>query len=104
MEIAGEPENEFAASAAAEIPVAPKERYARHGDFPAVVLLEGRAALAVPLERLLFDLGFEVLHLSGLEFSGDTFAATVCVARSVGIIVLYSGDAPSAATKPPLPP
>src|SRR5207253_2295870 len=44
VQLAEEPENEFAASGGPAIPVAPEERYARHGHFPGVVLLEGRAA------------------------------------------------------------
>jgi bifunctional enzyme CysN/CysC/sulfate adenylyltransferase subunit 1 len=86
-------ENEFASHAVAETPVAAEERYARHGHFPAVLLLEGHPALAARLERLLFDRGFEVLHLSRPEFSGDNFAETVRVTQSAGIIVLYSGEA-----------
>jgi sulfate adenylyltransferase large subunit len=86
-------DKEFASHAVNETPVAPKERYARHGHFPAVVLLEGRAALAVRLERLLFDLGFEVLHLSRPEFSGDAFADILRLAQKAGILVLYSGEA-----------
>jgi sulfate adenylyltransferase large subunit len=82
-----------------EAPVGPEERYARHGHFPALVLLEGRAALAQRLERLLFDRGFEVLHLSGPEFSGDKFTDAVRVARTAGFIVLYSGDPLAAASK-----
>jgi bifunctional enzyme CysN/CysC/sulfate adenylyltransferase subunit 1 len=85
-------EAEFASSALAEAPVAAEERYARHGHFPAVFLVEGRPSLAVRLERLLFDRGFEVLHLGHPEFSGDAFAETVRAAESAGIIVLYSGD------------
>jgi len=92
-------EKEFASSAVDETPVAAEERYARHGHFPAVVLLEGHSALAVRLERLLFEHRFEVLHLSRPEFSGDSFAETVRVAQSAGIIVLYSGDAVSGETK-----
>ncbi len=97
--IAGEPEKKFVSSAVNDTPVAAEERYARHGHFPAVLLLEDRPALAIRLERLLFERGFEVLHLSGLEFSGDKFAETVRVARNAGIIVLYSGDALSGNTK-----
>ncbi|HEV1996100.1 MAG TPA: sulfate adenylyltransferase subunit CysN [Candidatus Acidoferrum sp.] len=96
---AGEPEKEFASSAVDETPVAAEERYARHGHFPAVVLLEGRAALAQRLERLLFELGFEVLDLSRTEFTGDTFAVAIRVARTAGLIVLYSGDALDGETK-----
>ena len=97
MAIAGE--KEFASYVVAETPVAAEERYARHGHFPAVLLLESRPALAVRLERLLFDHGFEVLHLSRSEFSGDTFAQIVRVAQLAGIIVLYSGDPLSGETK-----
>src|SRR5260370_19474760 len=61
--IAGEPKNELATSAADEIPVALEERYARNGHFPGVVLLEGRAALAERLARLLFALGFHAVKL-----------------------------------------
>jgi sulfate adenylyltransferase subunit 1 len=92
-------EKEVASYAADKIPVASEERYARHGHFPAVVLLEGRAALAVHLERLLFDLGFEVLHLSRPEFSEDTFATATRVAKSAGLIVLYSGEVLAEETK-----
>jgi len=98
-QIAEEPENEFAVSAAGEIPVAPRERYARHGHFPGIVLLEDRAALAVRLERLLFDLGFEVVHLSGPEFSGASLDLAIRLVRSAGFIVLYTGDALDSETK-----
>ncbi len=91
-EIAGEPENEFVASAGDKIPVVPEERYARHGHFPGVVLLEGRAALAERLERFLFDIGFQVLNLSRPEFASDNFADAIRVAKLAGFIVLYSGD------------
>jgi bifunctional enzyme CysN/CysC/sulfate adenylyltransferase subunit 1 len=90
--LAGKREKEFVSSAVDETPVASEERYARHGHFPAFLLLEGRPALAVRLERLLFDRGFEVLHLSRPEFSGDTFAETLRVMHRAGIVVLYSGD------------
>jgi len=98
-QIAEEPENEFAVSAAGEIPVAPRERYARHGHFPGVVLLEDRAALAVRLERLLFDLGFEVVHLSGPPFSAASLDLAIRLVRSAGFIVLYTGDALDGETK-----
>jgi bifunctional enzyme CysN/CysC/sulfate adenylyltransferase subunit 1 len=98
-QIAGEPGNEFTASAADEIRVVPEERYARHGHFPGIVLLEGRAALAVRLERLLFEHGFQVMHLSRPEFSGDSLDLAIRVARSAGFIVLYSGDALDSETK-----
>jgi sulfate adenylyltransferase subunit 1 len=92
-------ENDEASNEADELPVAPEERYARHGHYPAVVLLEGRAALALRLERLLFDLGFETLHLSHPGFSEDNLAHAVRVAQSAGLIVLYSGDVLAEKTK-----
>ncbi len=92
-------EKEFTSYGVLETPVAAEERYARHGHFPAVLLLEGRPALAVRLERLLFERGFEVLHLSRQEFSGDSFAGTVRLTQKAGIVVLYSGEALTGETK-----
>jgi sulfate adenylyltransferase large subunit len=84
--------NEVASGMANELPVAAKERYGRHGHYPAIVLLEGRAALALRLERHLFDLGFEVLHLSHPEFSADNVPEALRMAQVAGFIVLYSGS------------
>jgi sulfate adenylyltransferase large subunit len=92
-------EKEFASYAVDKTPVAPEERYARHGHFPALLLLEGRPALAVKLERLLFERGFEVLHLNQPEFSSDSFADTVRLAQKAGIVVLYSGGSLSEEAK-----
>ena len=86
-------EKEFASYTVDKTPVALEERYARHGHFPALLLLEGRPALAIKLERLLFERGFEVLRLNQPEFSSDSFAETVRVAQKAGILVLYSGEA-----------
>ena len=84
---------QFTSYGALETAIAVEERYARHGHFPAVLLLEGRTALAARLERLLFERGFEALHLSGPEFSSDTFADAVRLTQQAGILVLYSGEA-----------
>jgi bifunctional enzyme CysN/CysC/sulfate adenylyltransferase subunit 1 len=92
-------EKDVAAYAVDRTSVAPEERYARHGHFPAVVLLEDRAALGERLERLLFDLGFEVLHLSRPESSKVSFVDVVRAAQSAGLIVLYSGDVLAEETK-----
>ena len=97
--IAGESEPEFASPAVTETPVAAEERYIRHGHSPAVFLLEGHPALAERVERLLFELGFEVLHLSGPEFSGDTLAEALRVTQTAGLIVIYSGNALAGETK-----
>src|SRR5260370_17925580 len=88
--IAGEPKNELATSAADEIPVALEERYARNGHFPGVVLLERRAALAERLERLLFDLGFEILSLSRPEITSDNFPDALRGSNLAALLTLYS--------------
>lgn len=92
-------EKDLTSNAVDELPVAAEERYSRHGHYPVVVLLEGHADLAVRLERLLFDLGFEALHLSHPQFSEENLAHAVRVAPFAGLIVLYSGNALSIETK-----
>src|SRR6202171_4529430 len=47
-------EEKFSSSGVLETPVAAEERYARHGHFPAVLLLEGRPDLAVWLLTHIF--------------------------------------------------
>jgi sulfate adenylyltransferase large subunit len=92
-------QTESASCAGDDLPVAFEERYARHGHYPGVILLEGRRNLAVRLERLFFDLGFEVLHVSSLESTGGNFDRPARVAKLVGLIVLYSGDVLTVETK-----
>ena len=89
--VAEESGTEFAADGVAQSLVAVEERYSRHGHSPAVFLLEGHAALASRVERLLFDAGFEVLHIGSSE-SNEALVEAVRVTQSAGIIVLYSGD------------
>jgi sulfate adenylyltransferase large subunit len=79
--------------------ISQEERYARHGHYPAVLLLENRSALAARIERVLFDKGFEVLHLTGREIAPGTLADALRVARTAGIVAIYSGDAVAAETK-----
>jgi hypothetical protein len=98
-QIADGQSKEFVSHAAPESQVTAEERHARHGHSPAVLLLEGRPALASRLERLLFELGFEVLHLEGPEFSGETLASALRLTQTIGIIAIYSGDALAASTK-----
>ncbi|HET8924709.1 MAG TPA: sulfate adenylyltransferase subunit CysN [Candidatus Acidoferrum sp.] len=90
---------EFLPQAVAENQVTAEQRFARHGHAPAVILLEGRPALAIRLERHLFELGCEVLHLRSPEFSSEMFAEVVRVAQSAGIIAIYSGQALAAQAK-----
>jgi len=93
MGIGPEAEKELVLPGATETPVAAEERYARHGHSPAVFFLEGQSPLAVRLEHLLFELGFNALHVRGSEFRGDAFADVVRVTQAAGILLLYSGDA-----------
>jgi methylmalonyl-CoA mutase cobalamin-binding subunit len=97
--LAEESKTEFVSDAVAETSVAAGERYARHGHLPAVFLLEGRAALASRIERLLFDAGFEVLHLGLSEFSSDALAEIIRITQAAGIIAIYSGQDLNTETK-----
>jgi len=74
-------------------PVSAEERRIRRGHWPAVLLLEGRQALATSLERHLFDQGFEVLHLTDSAISIDALSETIRVTLAAGIVVIYSGRA-----------
>ncbi len=79
--------------------VSAQERRVRRGHFPAVLLLEGRQALATRLERYLFDQGFEVLHLTDSAVSTAALSETIRVTQAAGIVVLYSGRALDLETK-----
>jgi hypothetical protein len=58
-----------------------------------MLLLENRPELAARLERVLFDRGFEVLHLTGGEALRASLADGLRLASVAGIVVIYSGDA-----------
>ncbi|HVH73209.1 MAG TPA: hypothetical protein VNB49_19150, partial [Candidatus Dormibacteraeota bacterium] len=74
-------------------PVPTEERYARQGHSPGIFLFEGESPLAIRLERLLFEQGFNVLHLRGSEFPNDSFPHFVRLAQKAGILLIYSADA-----------
>ncbi len=80
-------------------PVSAEERRIRRGHWPAVLLLEGRQALATRLERHLFEQGFEVLHLTDSAVSTVALSETIRVTQAAGIVVLYSGSDLDAETK-----
>lgn len=80
-------------------PVSTQERRIRRGHLPAVLLLEGRQALATRLERHLFEQGFEVLHLTGSAVSIGTLPEAIRVTQAAGMVVLYSGSALDAERK-----
>ena len=70
--------------------VASAERYRRHGHSPGLILVENNLALAVRLERALFDEHFEVLHVSAEAFPLAQLEANLAVFQSMGLVVIYS--------------
>jgi sulfate adenylyltransferase subunit 1 len=75
----------------AQTPVTAAERFARHGHRPAIVLAEGRHALAALLERVLFQRGYEVLLTTTTEVvSPEHFLTLAKAARTAGLILIYS--------------
>jgi hypothetical protein len=76
-----------------------QERRTRRGHLPAVLLLEGRPALAAQLERHLFEQGFEALHLTGSAVSLGALPEAIRVTQAAGMVVLYSGSTLDAETK-----
>jgi sulfate adenylyltransferase large subunit len=83
--------HEFNSHGLAHAPVTAAERIARHGHRPAIVLAEGRGALAALLERALFQRGFEVLLASAAEVSSaDQSLALAKGAQAAGFVLIYS--------------
>jgi len=75
----------------AQSPVTTAERFARHGHRPAIVLTEGRGALAALLERDLFQRGFEVLLATPAEVSSlEQFLALAKGTHAAGLVLIYS--------------
>jgi hypothetical protein len=98
-DLQGQEELELASPDSTQKPVSAQERYERHGHNPATFFLENQPALASRLERVLFDQGFEVLHLEGDEVSSDGLVETIRVTQKIGAISIYSGEPLDAATK-----
>ncbi len=68
--------------------IAPLERYRRHGHFPALFLVNLRAALSRQLERALFDEGFEVMLVE--ENPSDLATKpTWADLHAAGFVVIY---------------
>jgi len=84
-------------------PVSAEERRIRRGHWPAVLLLEGRQALATRLERHLFEQGFEVLHLTDSAVSTAALSETIRVTQAAeswcSIPVATSMRKPSASSQ-----
>jgi hypothetical protein len=68
------------------------ERYKLHGHYPALVVVEGNAALSMRLERALFDEHFEVLLLSGDTVSVSELESQYQAFHAAGLVVIYSCD------------
>ncbi|MEQ1353820.1 MAG: sulfate adenylyltransferase subunit CysN [Candidatus Acidiferrum sp.] len=68
--------------------VTPLERHRRHGHYPAIILTGAHAALAKPLERALFEAGFEVIVIdkNASSISSRTAWATL---HAAGFVVIY---------------
>ena len=87
----GAVESEGTARAGSE--VTSRERQQRHGHRPAILLVEGRSALAKQLERSLFERGFEVLVLEGDTLSREALPLILKPLWSAGLVVIYSSTA-----------
>jgi bifunctional enzyme CysN/CysC/sulfate adenylyltransferase subunit 1 len=79
--------------------VSPLERYERHGHYPTTFLLENEPAVAMRLERALFERGFEVLHLGEREASSHVPLDAIRTANTIGAVCIYSGRALDTETK-----
>jgi sulfate adenylyltransferase subunit 1 len=72
--------------------VSPRERYARHGHAPAIVLAGGRAGLAEHLERALFAEGYQAALISA-ELGGDHVESIATFSWSLGLVLIVAGEA-----------
>jgi bifunctional enzyme CysN/CysC len=72
--------------------VSPRERYARHGHAPAIVLAGGRAGLAEHLERALFAEGYQAALISA-ELGGDHLESIAIFSWSLGLVLIVAGEA-----------
>jgi bifunctional enzyme CysN/CysC/sulfate adenylyltransferase subunit 1 len=79
--------------------VSAQERHQRNGHYPATLLLENQPAVALRLERTLFEQGFEVLHFDGRDASSSLLLGTVHAAHRLGAIFIYSGGALATETR-----
>jgi bifunctional enzyme CysN/CysC/sulfate adenylyltransferase subunit 1 len=79
--------------------VSARERYERHGHYPATFLLENQPAAASRLERALFERGFEVMHFSDRDASSSLLMGAVHAAHRIGCVFVYSGGVLDAETR-----
>jgi sulfate adenylyltransferase subunit 1 len=68
--------------------ITPVERLRRHGHYPAIILANGHASLARPLERMLFEEGFQVMAIE----ENSSFSSTrniLTALHTAGFVVIY---------------
>jgi sulfate adenylyltransferase subunit 1 len=72
-----------------EAPITSLERHRRHGHYPAVILVNARAALAEQIERTLFEEGFEVMVVGAANASFLPTRAAWSTLHAAGFVVVY---------------
>ncbi len=72
-----------------EAPITPRERHQRHGHYPAIILVNARAALAGRLERALFEEGFEVMVVDEKKASFVSKKMAWATLHTAGFVVIY---------------
>ena len=68
------------------------DREERHGHRSAILAVNGSDDLARPLEKRLFDRGFEALLIHANQFPASTLPAVLQTLLSAGILVVYASD------------
>ncbi len=71
-----------------EAPITPLERHRRHGHYPAILLINARAALARQFERALFEAGFETIVVEA-KASFNSARTAWATLHAAGFVVLY---------------
>jgi hypothetical protein len=73
-----------------ECAVANLERYQRHAHYPAIFLVNARPELARPLERALFERGFEAIVVDAAKPSLLSARDSWAILYATGFVVIYS--------------
>jgi len=76
-------------SPSTEALVTPLERYRQHAHYPAIILTNSRAALARPIERALFERGFEVMVIDETEAPFASARIAWAALHAAGFVVVY---------------
>ena len=81
-DLSREIENPAERGPASQEVIAPFERHRRHGHQPAIILANARTSLIAPLERAIFERGFEVMVV-------EENAAVASALHAAGFVVIY---------------